>query len=34
MMSHIIRRLNEACGTQLRVPQLVNGGQAGNLSLF
>jgi uncharacterized protein YecE (DUF72 family) len=34
MMGYIIGQLNEQCGTKIRMPQLVNGGQAGNLSLF
>ena len=34
MMSYVIGRMNERCGTKLYVPNLVNGGQAGNLSLF
>ena len=34
MMGYLIAKFNERCGTELRVPQLVNGGQPGNLSLF
>jgi uncharacterized protein YecE (DUF72 family) len=34
VMAYLIGRLNETCGTSLRAPNLVNGGQAGNLSLF
>jgi uncharacterized protein YecE (DUF72 family) len=34
MMGYIIGKLNAQCGTRIRMPQLVNGGQAGNLSLF
>jgi hypothetical protein len=34
VMAYLIGRLNVTCGTSLRVPDLVNGGQAGNLSLF
>ena len=34
MMGYLIVKFNERCGAGLRVPQLVNGGQPGNLSLF
>jgi uncharacterized protein YecE (DUF72 family) len=34
MMSYVIGRMNERCGAGLPLPNLVNGGQAGNLSLF
>lgn len=34
MMSYVIERLNSTCGAGLPPPQLVNGGQPENLSLF
>jgi uncharacterized protein YecE (DUF72 family) len=34
MMSYVIGRMNERCGVGLPLPNLVNGGQSGNLSLF
>ncbi len=34
MMAYVIGRFNEKLGAGLRLPNLVNGGEAANLSLF